>query len=206
MELKTFQNKKVSADGKIIMTEPYLLFKNDTIDNEVFVVTDYHAGRIDLISLNVYGTAELSDQILKYNGISNPFSVGEGDVLIIPPADMLLIGWKKPGIDVKEANLVRDRFIETKRLPVQDQKRLEYLQRKASEKSNGAKEILPPNVLKPGQSNVIIQNGQTTVGAALDTNQVQTLADRTSAKLTSGKATSAELKALNNINKKLDNI
>lgn len=206
MELKTFQNKKVSADGKIIMTEPYLLFKNDTIDNEVFVVTDYHAGRIDLISLNVYGTAELSDQILKYNGISNPFSVAEGDVLIIPPADMLLIGWKKPGIDVKEANLVRDRFIETKRLPVQDQKRLEYLQRKASEKSNGAKEILPPNVLKPGQSNVIIQNGQTTVGAALDTNQVQTLADRTSAKLTSGKATSAELKALNNINKKLDNI
>lgn len=204
MELKTFQNKKTSEE-KVIMTEPYLLFKNDTVDNDTFVVTDYHAGRIDLISLNVYGTAELSDQILKYNGISNPFSVGEGDVLIIPPADILLVGWKKPGIDVKEANLVRDKFIETKRLSVQDQKRLEYLKRKASEKSNGAKEILPPNVLKPGQSNVIIENGQTTVGAALDTNQPQTLTDRTSAKLISGKATPAELKALNNINKKLDN-
>jgi hypothetical protein len=199
MELKTFQNKKVSADDKIIMTEPYLLFKNGTIDNDVFVVTDYHAGRIDLISLNVYGTAELSDQILKYNGISNPFSVGEGDVLIIPPADILLIGWKKPGIDVKEANLVRDKFIETKRLPVQDQKRLEYLKRKASEKSNGAKEILPPNVLKPGQSNVVIQNGQTEVGTALSTSQI-----RTTAKLSSGKASPTELKAMNNINKKLD--
>lgn len=201
MELKTFQNKKVLVDDKIIMTEPYLLFKNGTIDNETFVVTDYHAGRIDLISLNVYGTAELSDQILKYNGISNPFSVGEGDVLIIPPADILLISWKKPGVDVKEANLVRDRFIETKRLPVADQKRLEYLKRKASEKPNGAKEILPPNVLKPGQTNVVIKNGQTEVGTALNSNQI-----RTSAKLTSGKATPAELKAMDNINKKPDNI
>jgi hypothetical protein len=194
MELKTFKNKKISG-GKVIMTEPYMLFKTGTLGNEVFEVTEYYSGRIDLISLSVYGTLELCDQILKFNGISNPFSVGVGDILIIPPAEALLVSWKKPGIDVKESNIVRDKFIETKRLPIQDQKRLDYLKRKAGEKSNGAKEILPPNMLKAGETNVIIENGQTFVGTALPS-----LAGRTSALLTSNRAFDGEISNINNIN------
>jgi hypothetical protein len=202
--MKTLQKKKttvdVFGDDKIIMTEPTMLFKDNISINQTFYVDEYYAGRIDLIALNVYGDGAFSDQLLKFNGMSNPFAVAEGDVLYIPPADVLLKGWKKPGINVAGANAVRDRFIDTKRLPVEDQKRLEYLQRKAAAKSNGAKEILPPNVLKSDQTNVIIENGNTTVGAALPTT-----AEKITARLTSNAAFPGELDRLNVINRRIDN-
>ena len=54
---------------------------------------------------------------------------------------------------------IRDQFIDTKRLPVKDAKRIEYLQRKAAQKANGSSQILPPNILKEGEVNLTIGNG-----------------------------------------------
>jgi hypothetical protein len=199
--MKTLKNKKISEiDDKIIMTEPTLLFPDYMSISKVFDVDSYYAGRIDLISLNVYNSADYIDQLLKFNGISNPFSIAEGDILYIPPMDVLNKTFKKPGIDVKESNVVRDRFVETKRLPIKDQNRLDYLKRKAAQKSNGAKEILPPNVLPSDKQNVIIENGTLTVGAALPSS-----ADRTSALLTSNKAFPEEMQRINAINKDINN-
>jgi hypothetical protein len=183
------------SENKVIMTEPTMLVPDFVRVDKTFVVDEYYAGRIDLISLNLYNNANYGDQLLKFNGISNPFSIGIGDILDVPPIDVLLKQWKKPGIGVKEANVVRDKFIDTKRLPTKDQNRLDYLKRKAAEKPNGAKEILPPNVLKSDQTNVVIQNGETLVGNALPTTR-----DRTSALLTSNKAFEGEIQKLNNIN------
>jgi hypothetical protein len=194
--MRTLKDKKISEiDDKIIMTEPTLLFPDYMAISQVFPVDSYFAGRIDLISLSVYNSADYVDQLLKFNGISNPFSVAEGDILYIPPMDVLQKTWKKPGIGTAEANVVRDRFIETKRLPIKDQKRLEYLKRKAAQKPNGAKEILPPNVLPSDKENIILENGQLTVGAALPSS-----ANRTSALLTSNKAFPGEIQKINTIN------
>jgi hypothetical protein len=194
--MKTLKNKKISEiDDKIIMTEPTLLFPDYISISKVFPVDSYYAGRIDLISLSVYNSADYVDQLLKFNGISNPFSVAEGDILYIPPMDVLNKTFKKPGIGTAESNVVRDRFIETKRLPIKDQNRLDYLKRKAALKPNGAKEILPPNVLPSDKQNVIIENGQLTVGAALPSS-----ADRTSALLTSNKAFPGEIQKIETIN------
>lgn len=195
--MKTLKDKKISEiDNKIIMTEPTLLFPDYMSISQVFPVDSYYAGRIDLISLSVYNSADYVDQLLKFNGISNPFSVAEGDILYIPPMDVLKKTFKKPGIDVKESNSVRDRFVETKRLPIKDQNRLEYLKRKAALKPNGAKEILPPNVLPSDKQNVIIENGTLTVGAALPSS-----ANRTTALLTSNKAFPGEIEKINIINR-----
>ena len=194
--MKTLKNKKISEiDDKIIMTEPTLLFPDYIQISRVFNVEEYYAGRIDLISLNVYNSADYVDQLLKFNGISNPFSIAEGDILYIPPMDVLQKTFKKPGIGMSESNVVRDRFVETKRLPIQDQNRLDYLKRKAAQKPNGAKEILPPNVLQTDQKNVIIENGKLIVGAALPSS-----ADRTTALLTSNKAFPGEIQKINTIN------
>ena len=194
--MKTLKNKKISEiDDKIIRTEPTLLFPDYIQISRVFNVEEYYAGRIDLISLNVYNSADYVDQLLKFNGISNPFSIAEGDILYIPPMDVLQKTFKKPGIGMSESNVVRDRFVETKRLPIQDQNRLDYLKRKAALKPNGAKEILPPNVLQTDQKNVIIENGKLIVGAALPSS-----ADRTTALLTSNKAFPGEIQKINTIN------
>ena len=40
--------------------------------------------RPDLVSLGSYGTTEYAEFVLKYTGISNPFSLDQDDVLLIP--------------------------------------------------------------------------------------------------------------------------
>ena len=51
---------------------------------------------------------------------------------------------------------IRDQFVDSKRLTVKDKKRIEYLQKKADQKANGSKQILPPNLLKDGDKNIDI--------------------------------------------------
>lgn len=168
MDLKSLQSKR-EENGKLILTEPTLLFRNTTPLVGKFVVDQVYAGRIDLISLNVYGSAEYADYILKYNGISNPFSIEAGDVLDIPFKDSILAQWKnKPASKSESSNFIRDKFINTKRLTEEDKKRIDYLKRKAADLPNGAEQILPPNVLKAGRSNVTIQNGVITFNGPSD--------------------------------------
>jgi hypothetical protein len=168
MDLITL-NKKRIENGKVVMTEPVVLFTNVTDILGSFIVDSEYAGRIDLIALEVYGSASQADYILKYNGISNPFSIEEGDVLLIPYHDVVLAKWNnKPASKTEDGNIIRDKFISTKRLTVQDQKRIEYLKRKAATYENGASEILPPNVLKTGKTNVVIKNGVLTINGPSD--------------------------------------
>jgi hypothetical protein len=163
MDLTTLVKKRIE-NGVVIMTEPTVLFSNNTQVISKFKVDSHFAGRPDLISINVYGTASFADYILKYNNISNPFSIAEGDTLLIPQQDATLLQWNnKPSQKSSEQNIIRQKFIDTKRLSVQDQKRIDYLKRKAAAYSNGATEILPPNVLKTGKTNITISNGVITV-------------------------------------------
>ena len=159
MDLNTL-NKKRIENGKIIMTEPTVLFNINTEYFATYTVDDRSAGRIDLIALDCYADASYADYILKYNNISNPFSINIGDILLIPDKNVILANWKnKPLLKNAEKNEVKNKFLDTKRLAVKDQKRIEYLLRKAAEYQNGATELLPPNVLKTGKTNVSISNG-----------------------------------------------
>jgi hypothetical protein len=162
MDLNTL-NKKRIENGKLIMTEPTVLFNSGTEYFARYTVDDRSAGRIDLIALDCYSDSSYADYILKYNSISNPFLIETGDILLIPDKSVVLAEWKKPALKSAEKNEVKDKFLNTKRLSVQDQKRVEYLLRKAAEYKNGATEILPPNVLKTGKTNISISNGVITV-------------------------------------------
>jgi hypothetical protein len=162
MDLNTL-NKKRIENGKLIMTEPTVLFNSGTEYFARYTVDDRSAGRIDLIALDCYSDSSYADYILKYNNISNPFLIETGDILLIPDKSVVLAEWKKPALKSAEKNEVKDKFLNTKRLSVQDQKRVEYLLRKAAEYKNGATEILPPNVLKTGKTNISISNGVITV-------------------------------------------
>lgn len=50
----------------------------------VFEVTEDYIARPDLISYDAYGDTMYTDVICKINGISNPFELNEGMILIIP--------------------------------------------------------------------------------------------------------------------------
>ena len=160
MQFNTLDNKKI-VDGKFKFTRPTLVFleTNETIAEHT--VTEDQVGRIDLISLQYYRSEDYCDYILKWNGISNPFSLKFGDVINIPNhREALKIVKEFKVLNSTNEPSIRDQFIDTKRLPVKDAKRIEYLQRKAAQKPNGAKQILPPNILKEGDTNIKIGNGQ----------------------------------------------
>lgn len=162
MDFKSINNKQISNNA-LRMTEPYVLFDKSVPIIAIHTVTTTEIGRIDLIAEKYYRNVDLSEYILKYNNISNPFSINVGDELIIPDPDTILLKWnrvKEVGdIDV-ELDAIRAQFLDTKRLTVQDAKRVEYLKKKASLKKNGSKQILPPNILKSDERNIDINNGE----------------------------------------------
>ena len=156
-------NKKQLIGNKLRMTEPIIIFNNNVKTIATHTVTADEIGRIDLIANAYYRNINKAELILKYNNISNPFSINEGDILLIPDDRLPLVKWKRvnpmASEEISELN-IRDQFVNSKRLSERDAKRIEYLKRKAAQKANGSSEILPPNILKPGEKNIIIENGK----------------------------------------------
>lgn len=56
----------------------------DHVTYSVYKVSKDHVARPDLISKILYGTDIYGDFICKVNGISNPFEINEGDIIIVP--------------------------------------------------------------------------------------------------------------------------
>lgn len=55
-----------------------------TMSYSIFRVSPMHVGRPDLISQLMYGSDEYGDLICKINGISNPFELNEGELILLP--------------------------------------------------------------------------------------------------------------------------
>ena len=91
--MKSIDNKKVK-NNKLRLTEPCVLFNENVKTMTVYTVHADEVGRIDLIADRVYNNTTYSEQILKFNNISNPFSINEGDVLNIPYTDLPFKNWK----------------------------------------------------------------------------------------------------------------
>lgn len=56
---------------------------------QLFVVPEEGQMRPDLVAHSFYSDTKYSDAILKYNGVSNPFSLDQGDILRIPNHDTM---------------------------------------------------------------------------------------------------------------------
>ena len=101
------------------------------------------------------------DLLLKYNSISNPFSLYEGQILYAPNLDDLSNIIKKPSRinDIGEIEIqdVESIFINPKN--DQDKKRLELLK-----KQNKGGEVLPSNVNKKEDKNIKIKDGKLVFG------------------------------------------
>lgn len=70
------------------------------------IVTKYYIARPDLISLALYGTDKYGDIICKVNGISNPFELNEGDIIMYPTINDIL--------EMVQVNPSRNHFVSPK--------------------------------------------------------------------------------------------
>jgi len=128
------------------------------VDRAVEVTEDY-AMRPDLISFYAYGTDLYTDIILKANGISNPFSIKAGDLILIPNLEQFKYFYKKPMATNKEISAVKRSFIDNARFSKPTEERLKKLQQLANSKKNGSPTITPSNKLKPGESALTTKGG-----------------------------------------------
>lgn len=91
MFTKTIDNKPIIQDDKgnniVDLTRSIFNYNAGNINTyNVVKMTQHYEMRPDMVSYYQYGTIDNTEYILKYTGISNPFSLAEDDILMIPDA------------------------------------------------------------------------------------------------------------------------
>lgn len=168
MEFKIFVNKKV-GDGKLFLAQPTMLFGSLNPEDYVMVakhiVKDDDLVRPDRIATEHYGTTSGLDIILKFNGVSDPFSINVGEELWIPMDTIPYFRLESP--QMYEDNPIKNQFIKTKRLSKTDQRRLKALKKKYNKEN-----LLPPNVIPVGRKNYEFDGSNIRFGMGPQTDDV----------------------------------
>jgi hypothetical protein len=158
LRAKRFFTKKNGDQVVDLISSSYDFEKTGTVEGFIRVQEDEKM-RPDLISIRMYSDQSKWDSLLKYNGISNPFSVDQGEIFIIPPfrglEEMII-----PPATIPEKGKELAKTNETKLLApktVKDAKRIEALKTRV-------KEIVPPNVNTSGNQNVKVRGGRVIFG------------------------------------------
>lgn len=81
---------EVTIDNVTILNLTESIFdmsKSSPISYNTYRISADYVMRPDLVSISAYSTDEHTEMILKLNGIINPFTIDEDDVIIIPSID-----------------------------------------------------------------------------------------------------------------------
>jgi hypothetical protein len=131
----------------------------------VMFVQEQHICRPDLISWEAYRSVDYTDIILKFNQITNPFSMQIDDFLVIPDLDSGQRFYREDKLQTSSAiNDTKALFLDPSKASKQDINRIKQLQKIASKRANGASEIKPTNLLRAGEV-PYINNGKQTIFA-----------------------------------------
>jgi len=168
-----------SLDKKPLFTRPdgikvrdltksmFNMDSNNYLSYEMYKVPREYEMRPDLISAAVYNNTLYAEYILKFNGISNPFTIKEGDIILIPNLDSAdAITSKTQGTEVDGAATLRNsyKYIDPLKIPKKDDT---FANRQIV---GGAKEgALPPNISETGEKQITYRNGRVYFGESVDT-------------------------------------
>lgn len=181
MEIKSlvYKNEAIDAEGNIYFDLSQSSF--DFKDNDPGTITylsERYDSRPDLLALDFLDDPAFVDSILKVNGIFNPFTVGEGEILFVPisPRDNESAYYAYP--TVYRPLEITGTSSSTGNSPDQstiDPSRLARLSEIASKQPTGVTTPLPPNQLQPGDKpKTELSSGYLAMGTNLPTRLVNT--------------------------------
>ena len=150
------------------LTAPSFTYRRELGIKGIHYVTVDQAGRIDKIAEQYFGSSQFADAICVVNNIFNPFSVSEGDVLVIPNLREPDLVYRRPN-PASRPSVQLAQYTNTDRQSVQDQSRVQRLAQKAKTKKTGVKTPIPPNMLQQGQEGKVFEAGKILLGANLPT-------------------------------------
>lgn len=160
------------GEDVVDLTAATFVYSNEVTIIGSCVVSDEFEMRSDLVAKVYYGDISKLDFVLKFNGISNPFSLERGTVLLIGDqkemeANFVSNSSQDPA--AKSADL-RAKFFDVNRLTKKDAKRLALIQQKSSQFQNAASN-LPPNMSSIGDQEIKVQNGVVVFGGDVVANK-----------------------------------
>jgi hypothetical protein len=165
MFTNSLDNKPVitGKNGEIIRDLTQSMF--DFTTNSFVPLTAYKvpadfAMRPDLISQAVYNNTAYAEYILKYNGYSNPYTINENDVIIIPDINLAKQNTKTVGSAANDSEKIRNgyKYIDPTKVPKKDQQTNNFDNRTITE---GA---LPANIAQEGEQQITVRNGRVYFG------------------------------------------
>lgn len=119
---------------------------------KIMIVEERHLGRLDLICSDAYGDVNSMDILMKFNQITNPFSMNLYDLLAIPEVNSARIFYQKEKLQsIQGIKDTKALFIDPKRASQKDLARIKQLEKLASKRQNGSTEIKPTNLLRNGE-------------------------------------------------------
>ena len=142
-------------------------FKEALTVTTTTLVSDDLVMRPDIVAKIYYGDSNKVDFICKFNGISNPFSLDAGQILMIGDELQIANSFSSPPSSVdpeKQQKDLRDSYFDPNRLNKKDTKRLDYIQKKAASLSNPSATNLPPNFAQPGAQEITVKDGKVLFG------------------------------------------
>lgn len=149
------------------LSAPSFKFKSELGLQAIHYVVQDQVGRIDKIAQIYYGSTAYIDAICVTNGIFNPFSIKEGDILVIPNLSKEDLVYRRPNT-ASRPNEIQSIYIDTNVQSEKDQSRVQRLIQKAKTKKSGVKTPLPPNVLQQGQETKEFRDGRIFLGTNLN--------------------------------------
>jgi len=139
----------------------------------IAIVTSETEMRSDLVALSYMCESSHLGTLLKINNISNPLSLLRGEVLLVPTDKM-----KKSLFNTGQAINNQKQKAKSFRKELQEkisqvsQERLEYLNSKNI--SNLTETPLPPNMLKEGEQQILVEGGRLIFGPDIGTCRAKT--------------------------------
>lgn len=160
------------------LTYPSIRYNYDPYIENAISMNDMLAMRPDLVSKTGYGVSSFWDLLLKYNAISNPFSIGPGDILLIPTLVDMNDQLAPPGTQDVIADSVRKQYIDVSkkakldpRVAQIEKKRREAQRKKAQGVGVPSANNLPPNIAEEGDREIIIKGGKVYFGPNITRNK-----------------------------------
>jgi hypothetical protein len=139
----------------------------------IAIVTDETEMRADLVALSYMGESSHLGTLLKINNISNPLSLLRSEVLLVPSDKMqksLFASGQAINNQKQKAKSFRKELQE--KISQVSQERLEYLNSKNI--SNLTETPLPPNMLKEGEQQILVEGGRLIFGPDIGTCSAKT--------------------------------
>lgn len=171
-QFKTLRNKPVitGQDGEqtLDLSAPTWEFSYIVNVTGSTIVPEEMAMRPDLVSTTLYGDMNKVDYVTKLNGISNPFSLMPGQLILAgEPGEIAeAMQMAKDKNDADERIDLRSKLFDPTKLSRKDVKRLEYIQQKskAADEASMPASNLPPNFAEIGRDEITVKDGKVVFG------------------------------------------